>query len=192
MSETMRKNKKRYEEKRKIAGTVAFVAVFAVLLFALPRFVAERVIVDGSSMETTLQDGDNILVEKVSRYFGGLKRFDVIVFYPNEEAKQVRGRYYIKRIVGLPGETVQIVGGAIYIDGERLEESFGSTEMERSGIAAEPVLLGEEEYFVLGDNRAVSKDSRSADVGIVPLSRVGGRLLIRIFPLNKFGSVNES
>ncbi|MBQ9766784.1 MAG: signal peptidase I [Lachnospiraceae bacterium] len=178
------------KDKRKIVEIVVFIAVFALLLFGLPRFVLERVIVDGSSMETTLQEDDNILVEKVSRYFGALDRFDIIVFYPNEEAKKEGGRYYIKRIIGLPGETVQITDGVIYIDGEPLSESFGSTVMGSEGRAAEPITLGEEEYFVLGDNRFVSKDSRSAEVGNVPLSRIGGKLMIRIFPFDKFGTVN--
>lgn len=179
------------KSKRKIIEAVALVAVAVLLLFGLPRYVIERVIVDGPSMEMTLQDKDNILVEKVSRYFGALHRFDVIVFYPDEESKKSRGRYYIKRVIGLPGETVQIVEETIYINGEPLEEDYGSTAMSRAGIAAEPITLGKDEYFVLGDNRAISKDSRSAEVGIVPLSRVGGKLLLRIFPFDKFGTVNE-
>lgn len=179
------------KSKRKIVEAVIFVAITVLLLFLLPRFVIERVIVDGPSMETTLQDQDNILVEKVSRYFGALDRFDIIVFYPDEESKKSQGRYYIKRIIGLPGETVQITNGTIYINGEPLEESFGSTEMGHVGLAAEPIVLGEKEYFVLGDNRAISKDSRSPEVGVVPRSRIGGKLMIRIFPLDGFGTVND-
>ena len=178
------------KDKKKFVEAAVFVAVFALLLFCLPRFVAERVIVDGSSMETTLQEGDNILVEKVSRYFGALDRFDIIVFYPNEEAKKEGGQYYIKRIIGLPGETVQMEGGVIFIDGEPLSESFGSTATDYAGRAAVPITLGDDEYFVLGDNRGGSKDSRSPEVGNVPRSRVGGKLLIRIFPFDKFGTVN--
>ncbi len=178
--------------KKNVVEIIVFCVLSAFLVLVLPRFVMERVIVDGSSMETTLENGDNLLVEKVSRYFGALRRFDIIVFYPDEESKKEGGRYYIKRIIGLPGETVQIADGVIYIDGEPLSEAFGSTPLDHAGLAAEPVLLGEKEYFVLGDNRAISKDSRSAEVGIVPLSRIGGRLMIRIFPFDKFGTVNES
>lgn len=179
-------------KKRKIVKTAFYIAVFALLLFAVPRYVMERVIVDGSSMENTLQNGDNILVEKVSRYFGALHRFDIIVFYPDEEAKTKDGRYYIKRIIGLPGETVQITDNVILINGEPLEEDYGATPMGPSGIAQQPVRLGEGEYFVLGDNRAISKDSRSKQVGIVPLSRIGGRLMLRIYPVKRFGTVNDS
>ena len=178
-------------KKKKIVDTVILVAVAACILFVVPRYVMERVIVDGPSMENTLQDGDNILVEKVSRYFGALDRFDIVVFYPDEEAKETRGRYYIKRIIGLPGETVQIKENDIFINGELLSESYGATDMGHAGIAEQPVVLGDGEYFVLGDNRDISKDSRSESVGIVPVSRMEGKLVLRIFPFSEFGTVNE-
>ncbi len=178
-------------KKKKVVDTVILVIVAALLLFGVPKYVMERVIVDGPSMEYTLQDGDNILVEKISRYFGALDRFDIVVFYPDEEAKKTNGRYYIKRIIGLPGETVRIEGNDIFINGERLNESFGATDMGHAGIAENPVVLGDEEYFVLGDNRDISKDSRSESVGVVPLSRMEGKLILRIFPFSKFGTVNE-
>ena len=178
-------------KKKKIVEAVIFVAVSALLLFGIPRYVMERVIVDGPSMEITLQNGDNILVEKISRYFGALERFDIVVFYPDEEAKENDGKYYIKRIIGLPGETIRIKGNVIYVDDVPLEESFGSTEMGHAGLANEPVKLGAEEYFVLGDNGSISEDSRSDSVGVVPLSRMEGKLVLRIFPLGKFGSVDK-
>ncbi|MBQ9766897.1 MAG: signal peptidase I [Lachnospiraceae bacterium] len=178
-------------KKKAIVETVILLAVAALLLFGVPRFLMERVIVDGPSMESTLQNGDNILVEKVSRYFGAMDRFDIIVFYPDETAKEKNGRYYIKRIIGLPGETVRIDGNTIYINEVPLEESFGFTQMGNPGIAKDGVTLGEDEYFVLGDNRAVSKDSRAETVGVVPGSRIGGKLILRIFPFDKFGTVNE-
>lgn len=177
-------------KKKAIVETVVLLAVSALLLFGVPRFVMERVIVDGPSMESTFQNGDNILVEKMSRYFGNLDRFDIVVFYPDEEAKESNGRYYIKRIIGLPGETVRIDGEVIFINGEPLEESFGSTSMGAPGIAKNEITLGEDEYFVLGDNRAISKDSRSEAVGIVPRSRIGGKMILRVFPFDKFGTVN--
>ncbi|MBR6537649.1 MAG: signal peptidase I [Lachnospiraceae bacterium] len=175
-------------KKKAIVETVVILAVSALLLFGVPRFLMERVIVDGPSMETTLQDGDNILVEKVSRYFGALDRFDTVVFYPDEAAKEKNGRYYVKRIIGLPGETVRIEGNTIFINDEPLTEKYGSTQMGAPGLAKNGVTLGEDEYFVLGDNRSISKDSRSESVGVVPLSRIGGKMILRVFPFNKFGT----
>lgn len=175
-------------KKKAIVEVVVLLAVSALLLFGVPRFLMERVIVDGPSMETTLQDGDNILVEKVSRYFGALDRFDTVVFYPDEMTKEKDGRYYVKRIIGLPGETVRIEGDTIFINDAPLTEKYGSSQMGAPGIAKNGVTLGEDEYFVLGDNRSISKDSRSETVGVVPLSRIGGKMILRIFPLDKFGT----
>ncbi len=177
-------------DKKKIVEAVIFVVVSLLLIFLIPRFVIERVDVKGPSMNNTLYNKDALLVEKVTRYFGAIDRFDIIVFYPDEQTKKKNGDYNVKRVIGLPGETVQIVGQTILINGEPLEESYGSTEMDAEdvGIAAQPVLLGKDEYFVLGDNREVSLDSRRN--GPVPLSRIEGKVLLRIFPFKRFGTVN--
>lgn len=142
-----------------------------------------RTYVSGSSMENTLSDGDNLIVDKITYRFSDPKRYDIIVFpYQYEE-----NTYFIKRIIGLPGETVQIVDGIIYIDGEALQESYGREVMKNSGLAADPVTLGEDEYFVLGDNRNDSTDSRDPSVGKIPRDRIIGRAWVRIWPLSKIG-----
>lgn len=176
--------------KKKIVEIIVFVTVSALLIFLIPKFVIERVDVKGDSMLNTLHDKDVLLVEKVTRYFGAIDRFDIIVFYPDEQSKKNNGDYNVKRVIGLPGETVQIVDQTILINGEPLEESYGYTQMDKEdvGMAVHPVVLGEDEYFVLGDNREVSLDSRRN--GPVPLSRIEGKLLLRIFPLKRFGTVN--
>lgn len=134
-------------------------------------------------MENTLSDGDNLIVDKITYRFSDPKRYDIIVFpYQYEE-----NTYFIKRIIGLPGETVQIVDGIIYIDGEALQESYGREVMKNSGLAADPVTLGEDEYFVLGDNRNDSTDSRDPSVGKIPRDRIIGRAWVRIWPLSKIG-----
>ncbi|MDF2512017.1 MAG: hypothetical protein K0S04_1883, partial [Herbinix sp.] len=124
--------------------------------------------------------------EKVSYHFDALDRFDIIVFYPygreNEE-------YYVKRVIGLPGETVQIIGSKIYVNGQELEENYGKEPMDDPGRAEQLVTLGDDEYFVLGDNRNISKDSRSDEVGNVAKENIGGKVVLRIAPLSKFGIV---
>lgn len=140
--------------------------------------------VDGRSMNATLNDGDNLIVEKLSYRFGDPERFDIIVFPPQESPKE----HYIKRIIGLPGETVQIdAEGKIYINGEVLEENYGLETIRNAGRAAEPITLGDDEYFVLGDNRNNSKDSRSDAVGNVKRSSITGRAWLRIWPLSDIG-----
>ena len=95
----------------------------------------------------------------------------------------------MKRIIGLPGETVQIIGNQIYIDGTLLSESYGKNPMTKAGIALKGITLGEDEYFVLGDNRAVSADSRQANIGAVKKEEIEGVVVLRVVPLLKFGKV---
>lgn len=163
-----------------------YVLILLAVLVLVPKFVLEKVLVDGESMENSLLDGESILIEKVSRYFGGPDRFDVVVFHKQLGAQK---RTYVKRVIGLPGETVQIVGDTIYINGEVLKEEFGKEPMVYSGLAAAPLTLGEDEYFVLGDNRTVSADSRSESVGIVKRSQLDGVVFLRIYPLERFGGI---
>ena len=134
-------------------------------------------------MNVTLQDGDNLIVDKLSYRFKDPERFDIIVFPYQYQEKT----YYIKRIIGMPGETLQIIDGMVYIDGEMLDESYGKEVMDYAGIASEPVELGQDEYFVLGDNRNNSSDSRDPSVGIIHGDQIIGKAFIRIWQLNKFG-----
>ena len=147
------------------------------------HFVGQRTYVSGSSMENTLSDGDNLIVDKLTYRFSDPKRYDIIVFpYQYED-----NTYFIKRIIGLPGETVQIVDGTIYINGEVLGESYGREVMKNSGMAADPITLGDDEYFVLGDNRNDSTDSRDPSVGKIKRNQIIGRAWVRIWPLSKIG-----
>ena len=138
-------------------------------------------------METTLSDGDNLIVDKITYRFRDPQRFEIIVFpFQYEEHT-----YYIKRIIGLPGETVQVIDGYVYINGEMLDENYGLEVMEDPGIAAEPITLGDDEYFVLGDNRNHSSDSRDPSVGVLHRSDIMGRAWIRIWPFDKFGVIRH-
>lgn len=164
---------------------IVYAAIVAICIVFVPEYVIQRTIVDGTSMESTLQHKDNLLVEKVSYRFSDPKRFDVIVFYPFGKDNDA---YYIKRVIGLPGETIQIIGDTIYINGEELKEDYGKDSMTKSGIAKEPLTLGEDEYFVLGDNRTVSEDSRYPEIGPVTRDKIAGKAILRIYPFSKFGT----
>ena len=175
----------RQTEIRAVFEIILYFALVACITFLIIHFVGQRTVVNGVSMQPTLSDGDNLIVDKLSYRFHDPDRFDIIVFHQED------GRYFIKRIIGLPGETVQILDGSVYINGEKLEEHYGNEVMEEAGIAAEPVTLGVDEYFVLGDNRNNSKDSRSVDVGVVHGKDFVGRAWIRIWPFEKIGWIRH-
>lgn len=175
------------EKSRGIVGEILsfllYVAVVVGITFLIIHYVGQRTYVSGSSMENTLSDGDNLIVDKITYRFSDPKRYDIIVFpYQYED-----NTYFIKRIIGLPGETVQIVDGTIYINGEVLGESYGREVMKNSGMAADPITLGDDEYFVLGDNRNDSTDSRDPSVGKIKRNQIIGRAWVRIWPLSKIG-----
>lgn len=170
--------------KKEIISWALYLIFVVVLVYVIITFVGQRTVVDGRSMNPNLNDGDNLIVEKLSYRFRDPERFDIIVFPPQGAPKE----HYIKRIIGLPGETVQIdYEGNIYINGEILEEDYGLETIQNPGRAAEPVTLGEDEYFVLGDNRNNSTDSRTEKVGNVKRSTITGRAWVRIWPLSDFG-----
>ena len=169
---------------REILGWIFYIIVILVLTYVIITYVGQRTSVSGASMETTLSDGDQLLVDKLSYRFQDPKRFDIIVFpYQYEE-----NTYYIKRIIGLPGETVQVVDGYVYINGSRLESDiYGNELMDDPMAASQPITLGEDEYFVLGDNRNNSEDSRYGDIGNINKKYIVGKVWFVIPPKDKFG-----
>lgn len=172
---------------KEVISLLIYVAAVLVVTYLILHYVGQRTVVSGPSMNDTLQDGDNLIVDKISYRFKDIDRFDIVVF-----EFQGSDTYFIKRIIGLPGETVQITGDDIYINGELLEENYGKEPMEDEGIAQEPVTLGEDEYFVLGDNRNNSTDSRAPEVAKVPRDYIIGKAFIRIWPFGSFGLLKHA
>lgn len=186
---TRRKKKNRVGSvMRELLGWLFYILIIIGLTYLIITYVGQRTRVSGSSMETTLSDGDNLIVDKLSYRFQDPKRFDIVVFpYKYEE-----NTYYIKRIIGLPGDTVQVKDGYTYINGELLESDiYGAEVMIEAGTASEPITLGEEEYFVLGDNRNHSLDSRDPSVGILKREDLIGRAWVRIYPFDKMGVIRH-
>ena len=163
-----------------------YIGIVVLLCYFIINFVGCRSRVDGASMNPTLEDGDNLWVDKLSYTFGKPDRFDVIIFNYDENTT------YVKRIIGLPGETVRIdQKGQIFINEQLLVENYGLEAIHANnlGRANQPVLLGEDEYFVLGDNRNNSSDSRWPDVGNVQKEDIVGKVVLRIYPFKSFGFV---
>ncbi len=173
---------------KEILSTSIYLLCVLLVTYLIINYVGQRTEVQGSSMEPTLQNADNLIVDKITYRFNDPKRFDIIVFpFQYEE-----DTYYIKRIIGLPGETVRIdLEGVIYINGEELKEGYGREIIQDPGRAAEEITLGEDEYFVMGDNRNNSTDSRNELVGNIHKDDIIGRAWVRIYPFEKFGKLKH-
>ncbi len=174
---------------REILGWILYVLIIIGATYLIVTYVGQRTRVSGESMLPSLHNEDNLIVDKISYRFRDPKRYEIIVF----PYKYQEDTYYIKRIIGLPGETVQVKDGAVYINGELLGEAYGIEPIEddKKGIAAEPITLGEDEYFVMGDNRNHSSDSRDPSVGILNRDDLIGRAWIRIWPLDSIGVIQH-
>ncbi|MDE6713227.1 MAG: signal peptidase I [Lachnospiraceae bacterium] len=165
-----------------------FLLFVLIITLLLVKYVAQRTTVSGSSMEPMIHDGDSLIVDKITYRFRDPERFDIIVF-PFEYQQDT---YYIKRIIGLPGESVRIdENGNIYINGEILVENYGAEVIDDPGNAYNEIILGEGQYFVLGDNRNNSSDSRNPAVGLIHRDRIVGRAWLRIFPFDSFGLIRH-
>lgn len=173
----------------RILREVFHMSFYLILIFLssymIIHFIGQRTEVIGHSMENTLFDHDSLIIDKLSYHFISPKRFDIIVF-PVEDSDDV---YYIKRIIGMPGETIQIMDGDIYINDEILDESYGKEEIasNNTGLAEQPIILQTGQYFVLGDNRNHSTDSRDPDVGIITKTSILGKAWLRVWPSDRFG-----
>lgn len=181
------KAKRRFWETELLRLILYLLVLFTVTILFI-RFVMQRTDVSGNSMLPMLEDGDSLLVDKISYRFRDPDRFDIVVF-PFTQSEET---FFIKRVIGLPGETVQITeDGRIWINGEQLEEHYGLEVIRDPGRAVTPVVLSEGEYFVLGDNRNNSLDSRRIEVGNIHEDQIIGRAWIRIYPFANFGFIKH-
>ena len=157
---------------KEIFSWIIEIAIVLMMAFVLVYFIGMRTSVVGQSMSETLENGDQILVNRFMYKVIGPKANDVIVFLPNGNEKS---HYYVKRVIGVPGDTVQIKNGRIYVNGTEFTEKVDVASIEDAGLAADAVTLGDDEYFVLGDNRNNSEDSRYANIGNIKREYIIGK-----------------
>ena len=171
---------------KEVLSTIVYLGIVFLLTFLFITFVMHRTEVSGNSMNPTLIDQDSLLIEKVTYRFGDVKRYDIIVFpyrYGEDE-------YFIKRVIGLPGETVRIdTEGNVYINEQLLKENYGAEVIIDPGVAINGIKLGTDEYFVMGDNRNHSMDSRDPSVGNIKKKDILGHAFVRIYPFDSFGGI---
>lgn len=176
---TMYFNTKR-RKRRKIVFQIlswALLIMSAVgLSWAFVAYVGQTTYMTGDSMKPTLKNGEFLFVHKLLYHFKNPERFDVVVF---ENHKNNNSHFYIKRIIGLPGETVQIKDGEIYINNQKLQQTPFKEKIITAGLVSEPMVLEKNEYFVMGDNANNSEDSRSANIGNVVKENIIGKIRVK-------------
>ena len=170
---------------RRITGWIVDVVVVLAFAWFFLHAFGTQIRVAGQSMMPLLKSDDVVLMNRLAYDFGKPDRMDVVVFKREDQKTNV------KRVIGLPGETVQITEGSIYIDGEKLEAKDGLDKVSLGGLAENPVELAEDEYFLLGDNRDSSEDSRFANIGNVKKDQITGKVWLRIFPLIDFSFIRS-
>jgi len=188
------------------------VAILAavIIAFLIRGFIGERVLVDGASMENTLKSGQSLILYKLGYYFSAPKRGDIVVLKYQEGIEDFlpfikeipflkntihapREIDYIKRVIGIPGDIIDIKDGFVYLNGEKLDEPYkkGVTNRRKGGMDF-PQRVPQNKVFVLGDNREVSSDSRQSNLGFVDYSRIKGKAVFRILPLKTFGGIYDA
>ena len=172
---------------RRVTSWTVDIILVLTLAFFLTWAFGTRVTMEGNSMAPLISGGDKLLINRTKGKLIALNRFDVAAYTLSDD-----NSVYLKLILGLPGETVQIRDGKVYIDGRLLEDDRMVFMVPNAGIAEEPVLLGEDEYFVIGRSPDASRDSRFADVGNIRASRILGTVWLRYSPFTAFGAVRET
>ncbi|TKI53630.1 signal peptidase I [Lysinibacillus mangiferihumi] len=182
-------------KKKELLDWIKSIAVAFVFVIAMRTFIFSPILVDGASMMPTYEDGDRVIVNKISKQIFGIERFDVIVF------EAPTGENYIKRVLGLPGDHVAYENDILYINGESVKEPYLDLYKEQlldNGTLTQDLTLEsltgyteipEGYLFVLGDNRRFSSDTRDPKVGLVPLEKVLGKANVRFYPFDSVGIV---
>jgi len=178
---TKEKNMKEKKSlKREIFEWIMVFVVAGALAFVVRTFIFEPVRVDGASMMYTLEDGEFMIATKYDYLLGDPERFDIVICnYPNTSD----GMYRVKRVIGMPDETIELRSGELYVDGKHIEQDFDMTPNE---AYFGPYTVPPGHYFVIGDNRNNSKDSRSAMVGPLSRDEIKGHVRAVVFPFGRF------
>ena len=171
---------------RSLVEWIIAIGLAVILFFVLRMFLFRVAHVSGFSMAPTLSDGDRVILNRAAVVFGTTRPGDIVAFpYPNNPSE-----YYIKRVIGVSGDVIDLINGSFYVNGEPLQDAFSDIAIWSTGNVMFPVTVEEGRVFVLGDNRNSSKDSRYATVGTISDREILGRVLVRIWPVGELGQVD--
>lgn len=170
-----------------IVITLIEIAIVVFAAYAITHYGLGKMSVSGDYMNPTLKDGDEVLINKMSYTISSIRRNDVVVI---KQEGSGHSYYSVARVMGLPGETVKIEDGYLYINGKQLEEKYNFPVMENGGLALEDIILDEDEYFVLCDNRNEGEDSRNANTGNILKKNIAGKAWLRTDPLAIISSID--
>lgn len=168
---------------KEVKEWIVSIIIAAAIAFLIKGFIIDTMLVDGTSMLPTLHDEDRIIFEKISLYKNDFKRNQIVILNPPGESKYT---YYVKRIIGLPGEKLEIIGGSVYINGVKLDEKYlpPNTYTDEDMV----ITIPDDCVFVMGDNREVSQDSRA--LGPIPIENIKGHAVLRIYPFQDIRTFN--
>ncbi len=172
----------------KLMITLVEAVIVVFVAFAITRYGLEKMTVSGEYMSPTLKSGDCVLVNKLSYRFHKIHRNDVVVV---RQTGSEHSYFTLERVIGLPGEKVQIQDGQVYINGKKLKEKLDFPLMDNGGMAEDAFTLDKGQYFVLGDNRNECEDSRNATVGNISRSSIVGKAWIRMNSFTFIGMINN-
>ncbi len=158
---------------------IAVLIVGAILIFVRPTIVKEE------SMVPTLEENDYLIMSKQAYTLGEMEAGDIIIFESDIIGTDGENKLLIKRAIGLPGDTLEIKDGEVILNGEVLEEDYINDDYTSGDV--KEMVIPDGKVFAMGDNRAVSNDSRSSDIGLVDMEDVEGQAVLRLYPFNKFG-----
>jgi signal peptidase I len=166
---------------KEIKEWIFSIIIAAIVAFVIKGFLIDIIQVSGTSMLPNLSDRDRLVIEKISLYTHNYERGEIIIFKPTSEINDI----YIKRIIGLPGDRVEIKNGEVYVNNEKLDENYLSPDMFTDAVPNEfsNLIVPDDCLYVLGDNRVVSEDSRY--IGPVPIENIKGHAVLRVYPFNQ-------
>lgn len=162
------------------------ILVVVILAYSIVTFGVQSVTMIGQSMDPALTNQDIVLINKQAYTFDEPKRYDIVAFKLKEDTE---GYFNIKRIIGLPGDKVQIKNGHIFINGDVVKDLPFDDLIMTEGLAVDEVTLGEDEYFLMGDNCNNSEDSRYVNIGNISIKEISGKVFFRVSPRSKFGNI---